>query len=355
MRRPRLLRDVDADDLGELFLVASVASFLGIRVFLGLTGFPKVGGGGLHIAHMLWGGLLMVAALLILFIFVDRRARIGAAILAGIGFGTFIDEIGKFLTADNDYFFRPAVALVYLAFVALFLVLRAARSSRAPDPGDALAEAMTMVAGASLEGLDRGQRRSVLELLDEADPDEPLVAALRGYVLRRPPRPDDAAVEVRERVIEAFDRLSGTRWFLLAVMAIVVANAAVTVVGTVLALASLRQGSVGLTEVVLAASALVRSAMIVQAARLFPTSRLVAYRWLSWAILVAVFVSEPFLFYRSQLFAVVGLAGDLVVYAGLRFLIRRESAARSGATGGRGARTAAAPVQGGGARRSGSS
>ena len=32
------------------------------RLYLTLTGFPKVGGGGLHLAHLLWGGLLMLAA-----------------------------------------------------------------------------------------------------------------------------------------------------------------------------------------------------------------------------------------------------------------------------------------------------
>ncbi len=38
---------------------------------------PELGGHGLHIAHLLWGGF-------------------------------FIDELGKFITQDNDYFFKPA-------------------------------------------------------------------------------------------------------------------------------------------------------------------------------------------------------------------------------------------------------
>ena len=55
------------------FLVAGVASILAIRVYLILTGYPQLGGGGLHIAHMLWGGLLMLVALILMLAFLGRR------------------------------------------------------------------------------------------------------------------------------------------------------------------------------------------------------------------------------------------------------------------------------------------
>ncbi|MCW5980017.1 MAG: hypothetical protein KIT09_18185 [Bryobacteraceae bacterium] len=32
--------------------MSAVAAILSIRLFLELTGYPKLGGGGLHIAHM---------------------------------------------------------------------------------------------------------------------------------------------------------------------------------------------------------------------------------------------------------------------------------------------------------------
>lgn len=114
----------EAIALIEYFLVCAVSAFLVIRIFLGLTGFPQLGGNGLHIAHMLWGGLLMLIAILISLCFSDKKSKHFVAIIGGIGFGTFIDEIGKFLTSDNNYFFQPAIAIIYVIFVLIFLFTR---------------------------------------------------------------------------------------------------------------------------------------------------------------------------------------------------------------------------------------
>ncbi|QQS18516.1 hypothetical protein IPL68_00120 [Candidatus Saccharibacteria bacterium] len=42
------------------------------------------------------------------------------AFLGGVGFGVFIDEIGKLITRDNNYFYRPAIGIIYAIFVGLF-------------------------------------------------------------------------------------------------------------------------------------------------------------------------------------------------------------------------------------------
>ena len=56
----RFVRSFYGEDLLENFLVSAVASVLLIRLFLSLTDYPQIGGPGLHLAHMLWGGLLNV-------------------------------------------------------------------------------------------------------------------------------------------------------------------------------------------------------------------------------------------------------------------------------------------------------
>ena len=64
------VRNTAAPELIELFLVSGVVSVLVIRVFLAITGYPQLGGDGLHIAHMLWGGLFMAVALIGFFLIV---------------------------------------------------------------------------------------------------------------------------------------------------------------------------------------------------------------------------------------------------------------------------------------------
>ena len=46
LARPFFIRNLDAGQLLETFLVSAVAAFLGVRFFLGVTGYPRLGGGG---------------------------------------------------------------------------------------------------------------------------------------------------------------------------------------------------------------------------------------------------------------------------------------------------------------------
>jgi hypothetical protein len=110
-----------------LVIVSFTITVVGTRWYLQATGYPQIGGGELHVAHMLWGGLLLVIAALLALVVDARWVPTVGAILTGVGTGLFIDEVGKFITASNDYFYPLAAPLIYgllLALILVFLVLR---------------------------------------------------------------------------------------------------------------------------------------------------------------------------------------------------------------------------------------
>ncbi|MGV8088811.1 MAG: hypothetical protein ACP5OM_00880 [Methanothrix sp.] len=120
----KLARNMYAGSILEIFIVTAVTTVLTIRFILGATGYPQVSGGGLHVAHVLVGGLAMLISILILLTFLGNYSKSLAAVLGGFGFGAFIDELGKFITSDNNYFFQPTIGLIYITFVLLFILIK---------------------------------------------------------------------------------------------------------------------------------------------------------------------------------------------------------------------------------------
>ncbi|MBX3086216.1 MAG: hypothetical protein KF716_31560 [Anaerolineae bacterium] len=119
-----LIRRANADKPWMLMLVAFGSTVTATRIFLEATGYPQIGGGELHFAHALWGGLLQFIALCVFLTFANRWTYTVSAILGGIGVGLFIDEVGKFMTKNNDYFFPFAAPIIYAALLLVtFLYL----------------------------------------------------------------------------------------------------------------------------------------------------------------------------------------------------------------------------------------
>ena len=117
-----------------LMLLAFGLSVVLTRLYLAVADYPQLGGGVFHIAHALWGGLLLVVAPVLLLMYVNRWIFSLSALLAGVGVGLFIDEVGKFITTQNDYFFPLAAPIIYVAFlltVFVYLYARRRRSSGA--------------------------------------------------------------------------------------------------------------------------------------------------------------------------------------------------------------------------------
>ncbi len=107
----------------DTFVLAGVMTILVTRAFLAATGYPQIGDDSFHIAHVLFGGAFLTIAFLILLL-VETPNKLFASLLGGIGFGLFIDEVGKFVTQDNDYFYEPAVGIMYVSFLLIWFISR---------------------------------------------------------------------------------------------------------------------------------------------------------------------------------------------------------------------------------------
>ncbi len=130
----------------RILMVSFASAVVVTRLFLTLTGYPQIGGGELHIAHLLWGGLLLFVATMLLLIFANGRFYIFSALLGGVGIGLFIDEVGKFITQSNDYFYPLAIPIIYAFFLVTLLVyLRVRRSQGVDEPRAELHQALERV------------------------------------------------------------------------------------------------------------------------------------------------------------------------------------------------------------------
>jgi hypothetical protein len=211
MRSPvRYIRKPVKREGAEQYLVITLlgfaASVILIRLFLELTGYPQVGNSELHIAHMLWGGLLLFVAALLPLIFANRWVYKAGALLAGVGVGLFIDEVGKFITQSNNYFYPAAAPIIYAFFLLIVLLYLQVRRSRSSDARTELYHTFDKFE----EVLDRD-----LDARERAD----LEARLRRVDLQAT-RPDIARLANTLREFLASDALSlapdspnlGARW-----------------------------------------------------------------------------------------------------------------------------------------------
>jgi hypothetical protein len=316
-------RSSDGGSYLEAFLVSAVVAAIAVRSLLAVAGFPRVETGELHIAHVFWGGLLMLLAVATFVLFVDRWLHHLAAILGGLGFGIFIDELGKFITRNNDYFFQPAIALIYVIFVGLFLVLRVVLSAPSLTDRERLANAMALLTSGLDGTIDPRTRARVVELLRES-PRGPLTNELRAYAANLADQPSILPWGTPTVDLDAlYARAVSNRWFGIAVVVVVGAYAVGSLIDVGLVI--LTESGIGSDAASAQALAtLAGSLLVVRGLPELWRSRLAAYRWFLRGVVVWILVAQPFVFYSSQLAGLGGLALDVAAYVVVRSLAARE-------------------------------
>ena len=320
--RQPFLRHLEAARYFENFFICAVVSIVALRTYLALTGYPQVGGNGLHIAHMLWGSFLMLTAICILLGFLNTRARPLAAMLAGIGFGLFIDELGKFITSDNNYFFRPTVALIYVIFVVVYAAL-VAIGRRTYTPAEYLTNALEVLKDAAIRDLDAHEKERALHYLAHAAPHDALAGGVAALLERvQPVAETESAIAAGRRTLAGlYHAVIDNKWMVRAAVAVLVLNALLYVNAALLVLVGVVAILVlhlhgpritvpadgGLIEGGNALSAALAAFLAVLGGVRLARSRLSALQFFRYALLVNIFLVQFFVFYQEQLAALPGL------------------------------------------------
>src|SRR4029450_8270618 len=136
-----------SDRASRLMLIVLVSCALTValvRLFLVLTGYPQIGNSTFHLAHALWGGLALLLAGVMALVVQNRGAAMIIALLTGIGFGLFVDEVGKFITQKNDYSSSLAAPIVYASLLLILLLTELARRHQLRSPRAHLLAAISL-------------------------------------------------------------------------------------------------------------------------------------------------------------------------------------------------------------------
>ncbi|MFC4997982.1 hypothetical protein ACFPIJ_09090 [Dactylosporangium cerinum] len=312
----------------DLWVLAGsgIATVLLTRWFLATAGYPKIGGGGLHIAHVLWGGLLLAAALVITLTYPGRAARRVAAAVGGAGFGLFIDEVGKFVTERTDYFYRPAAGIIYLSFAVLVAFVVRPRDPGRRTPEERTAEALRLALDGVPTGLTAAHRAEALRLLTPTgrSPADAADAAVRALVTALPDRDDPWAA--RRHALAALARRLVTR----PVVAVAVAGVYLLLVPPLVggaveaAMGDLWQTRELGASLAMVAAAAVAAVIAVRAAFLLRADRPRALRLLRASVLVDLLAGQVFKFTALQFDATVGLGLSVLLLAVLTVELDRR-------------------------------
>jgi len=337
--RPRAPRNAEFVSLLETFLIAAVTTVLVIRTQLWLTHYPQLGGHGLHIAHLLYGGIFMALAIGGLLMYLGRGLRRPAALLGGVGFGFFIDELGKFVTEDNNYFFQPAAGVIYLVFIAIFLLIQTLARGRDLSDEERAANAIYLSIDAAHGRLHERDRQRALALLRGTSEGSPLLAAIRHLLseLDALPTPPPRAYERwADAVQRAYLRATQWRHFASLVTTVVVLYALsglVTVLTMLLAVGLelggrtaglVSPGDLSFLHVATSCCYAVSAGLIAIGLVRLRRDRLAAYRWFERSLLVSILLTRVFLFVETQFGAAVGAALDIVLLLAVRSMIHAE-------------------------------
>jgi len=320
------IQNLDGFILRENFLISSIVTIFIIRIFLKLTNYPEITGGvGLHIAHLLWGGFFMALSLLLLLSFVGRGIMGASAILGGIGFGAFIDELGKFITQDNNYFFQPTVAIVYVIFILIYSISKSLEKSSVISPKEYLVNALGMVTEAVMNDLDDEEKKRALVYLKKSDQKDPLVKSLKAFFVEIqsiPVPPPSLFNRLRHSVLSIYIQVTRSKLLGKLVVAILLVQSVLSIfsLGTIYytkqSLSFIQAGELG--------SSILSGVIVIIGFIVMQRSREKGFRLFKIAVLISLLITQFFIFYSEQFRALFWLGLNIILLTVIDYSLDQE-------------------------------
>jgi len=338
------IRSAVRRDSAEDYLLVSLISFgvtvIAIRVFLQLTGFPQLGNDVLHIAHALWGALLLFIAVLLPLAYANRWALQISALMSGVGIGLFIDEVGKFITQTNDYFFPPALALIYGFFLIIVFINLHFRRPDKEDPRQAMyhvLEGLQDAVDGDLDTAEAARIEAQLAISRQSDKDEiaNLAEAISHYLKREKdnllPAKQDRLSKAGKWIDETGQKLGHQRHRnIISVVLVIWVIFAIAYIALLIAgVPSLDSQIVQWRDLLVAIQVVIGGLMIVSVIKWFTANEAQGLNYAVLGSLVSLIALQTLYFYLSQFAAIVNalfqLAFLLLLIAYRRWYLRDQS------------------------------
>lgn len=286
----------------------------------------------------------MLAAIVILLSFLGIYIRQIAAVLGGIGFGTFIDELGKFITSDNNYFFQPTVAILYFLFLFLFIAFRYLERHREMSEKEYLMNALELLGEGVQNDMDAEEKKTFLSFLKNAN-----VTSTHAKITKHLIALSDDLEEVQSSesgIVKKFLIQSQTQFnrFVQSplmggiILGFFIINALLYILSVVLIALAIFTGreytidlpsqyiSLAFGEII---STTASAVLIIIGVLVLKFSRYTSYLFFKYSILVSILITQFFVFYREQVSAVFGLLLNVFILLTLNYMISIVKSKRS--------------------------
>ena len=273
----------------------------------------------------------MLLALIVAISFINSESMVFASVLGGVGFGTFIDELGKFITSDNNYFYQPTIALIYVIFIFLFLILKYLSTIAKYSSKTYTANAVEGLKELVISDLNKNERQKSLQYLKYSDKNDPVAKML--YDLIKHTRPEKNKFSFYNAIKNFTLRLYSNTLRVKFISNVLIGFFIVsTLSGLVFSLylildLSITQLSLKNYGYLLSTAAVV-ILVSVSIYHYVRKNRLKFFTYLQKATLVQIFLSQFFLFLQDELAAMIWLFLYITVYIILKYSIQAEKQIR---------------------------